>query len=151
MSARLKGGPELRRKLKAIQLTFKPVGRKWADATADVARERVPVKTGRLRQSIRRKNATQKRATVSAHYTATFVDGGTKAHDIVAIDVRFSREMDDAVDLVPVADSEKGVDVGHVHLLDRHAPLEEKWRRGLAAVSLKRPASLEVRGTPRLA
>ena len=84
MSARLKGGPELRRRLKAIQLTFKPVGRKWADATADVARSRVPVKTGRLRQSIRRKNATQKRATVSAHYTATFVDGGTKAHDITA-------------------------------------------------------------------
>ena len=84
MSGRLKGGPELRRRLKAIQLTFKPVGRKWADATADVARSRVPVKTGRLRQSIRRKNATQKRATVSAHYTATFVDGGTKAHDIVA-------------------------------------------------------------------
>ena len=25
-----------------------------------------------------------KKATVSAHYTATFVDGGTKAHDITA-------------------------------------------------------------------
>lgn len=80
----LKGGPELKRRLRAIQLTFKPVGRKWADHTAEAGRDMVPVRTGRLRKSIRRKNATMKRATVAAHYTATFVDGGTKAHDIVA-------------------------------------------------------------------
>lgn len=82
--SRLKGGPELRRRLKAISLTFKPVGRKWADTTAELGRAQVPVKTGRLRRSIRRKNASQKRATVAAHFTATFVDGGTKAHDITA-------------------------------------------------------------------
>ena len=80
----LKGSDDLRRRLKAIGQSFKPIGRQWADTTAMLAKDRVPVKTGRLRKSIRRKNASMKRATVAAHYTATFVDGGTKAHDITA-------------------------------------------------------------------
>lgn len=80
----LRGGRELRARLKAIGLTFKPYGRLWADATAEEMRHRVPVRTGRLKKSFRRKNATQKRATVSGHYTANFVDAGSKAHDIVA-------------------------------------------------------------------
>ena len=80
----LKGGPELRARLKAIRQSFKPIGRNWADDTVRLARPRVPVRTGRLRQSIRRRNATQRRATVVAHYTAFFVDKGTKPHDIKA-------------------------------------------------------------------
>lgn len=84
MAQGLKGGRELRARLRSIKLAFKPIGRKWADDTAQLARSRVPVRTGRLRQSIRRRNATQRRATVSAHYTAFFVDKGTKAHDIKA-------------------------------------------------------------------
>lgn len=82
--SRLKGSDDLRRRLKAIGQSFKPIGRAWADTTAVLAKDRVPVKTGRLRKSIRRKNASAKRATVAAHYTAPMVDGGTKAHDIVA-------------------------------------------------------------------
>lgn len=80
----LKGGPELKRRLAAIKLAFKPIGRQWADETAKAGRTMVPVRTGRLRKSIRRKNATQKRATVAAHYTAYFIDKGTVPHDIKA-------------------------------------------------------------------
>lgn len=79
----LRGSKELRARLKAIRLTFKEYGRPWADTTASEARKRVPVATGRLQQSIRRKSVTQRRATVVGHYSANFVDAGSKAHDIV--------------------------------------------------------------------
>jgi hypothetical protein len=79
----LKGSAELRARMKAIQTTFKPLGREWADHTSDAARGMVPVRTGQLRGSIKRKNSTLKRATVSARYTAFFVDAGTKRHEIV--------------------------------------------------------------------
>lgn len=80
----LKGAPELRARLKAIKLSFKPIGKQWADDTAEEARKRVPSRTGRLRKSIRRRNATQRKATVVGHYTANFIDAGTKAHTIRA-------------------------------------------------------------------
>lgn len=82
--ATLKGGPELRARLKAIRGVFKPLGREWADRTADEARRRVPVRAGNLRRSIRRRNATQRRATVVAHLSAFFVDSGAKPHEIEA-------------------------------------------------------------------
>jgi hypothetical protein len=82
MSA-LKGSAELRARLKAAGQMFKPYGREWADETAIIAKTMVPVRTGRLRTSIRRRNASAKQATVVAHYTAVFVDAGTKRHTIV--------------------------------------------------------------------
>jgi hypothetical protein len=84
MPSTLRGAPELRRRLKAIKTVFKPAGREWADSTAEIARGMVPVRTGKLRGSIRRRNASQKRATVVGHYAANFVDAGVKAHDITA-------------------------------------------------------------------
>jgi hypothetical protein len=78
----LKGSPQLRARLKAIKTTFKPYGRDWADETVKIAKPMVPHKTGRLRASIRRRNATQRKATVVAHFTAYFIDKGTKRHDI---------------------------------------------------------------------
>lgn len=78
----LKGGRELRARLKAIRLAFKPIGREWADEYVNVAAPMVPEQTGRLRRSIKRKNSTQRRATVAAHFTAFFVDAGTKQHAI---------------------------------------------------------------------
>jgi hypothetical protein len=81
---KLKGSRELKARLRAISQSFKPIGKKWADDTAKLARARVPQRTGRLRQSIRRKNASQKRATVVAHYTAYFVDKGPRPHTIKA-------------------------------------------------------------------
>lgn len=80
----VQGARELRARLKAAGLMFKPYGRLWADTTAEEARRRVPVRTGRLRKSIRRRNATQRRATVVGHFSANFVDAGVKAHDIKA-------------------------------------------------------------------
>jgi hypothetical protein len=78
----LKGAPELKARLNAVRTTFKGYGRTWADDTASEMRRRVPVRTGHLRSSIRRRNATQKRAVVVGDYTANFVDAGSKAHDI---------------------------------------------------------------------
>lgn len=84
MATGLKGAPELKARLRAIKQSFKPIGRQWADTTADLAPSYVPNRTGRLRGSFRRRHASMKRASVSAHYTATFVDGGTGPHSIAA-------------------------------------------------------------------
>jgi hypothetical protein len=78
----LKGAPELRARLKGIRLAFKPAGRQWADETVKAMRPMIPVQKGRLRRSVRRRNATQRKATVVAHYTAFFVSGGAKRHTI---------------------------------------------------------------------
>lgn len=80
----LKGTPELKRRMKAIKTIFKTAGRDWADETAIVAKRMVPVKTGTTRDSIRRRNATQRKATVVGHYAVNFIDAGAKAHDVVA-------------------------------------------------------------------
>lgn len=89
----LKGGPELARRLKAVRLAFKPIGRKWADTAVDLGRPKLPVRPssmragdghepGRLRGSIKRKTATQRKAVVGAHYTAYFIDAGVKPHSM---------------------------------------------------------------------
>ena len=84
MTSHLKGKQELKARLRAVSLSFKPIGKKWADETAKAARPKVPVKTGRLRASIKRKSATMKRAQVGMYYTGYFVDKGPQAHDIIA-------------------------------------------------------------------
>jgi hypothetical protein len=80
----LKGGPALKRRLKALKTGFKDYGRAWANGTVQEAKPKVPVATGKLRRSIRVRNANQRRATVVANYTAYFVDKGPKAHIIRA-------------------------------------------------------------------
>lgn len=82
-TGRVRGTKELQARLRAIQTSFKPIGKLWADRTSEVARGMVPVRTGRLRASIKRRNATLKHATVVGHYTAYFVDAGTVRHTIV--------------------------------------------------------------------
>lgn len=76
----LKGSRELRRRLKAIRQVFKPVGRAWADETVTRSRRYVPKVTGKTARSIRRKNASQKKATVQAIYTARMLMKGSKPH-----------------------------------------------------------------------
>jgi hypothetical protein len=78
----LRGSRELRARLKAIRQVFKPAGRDWADATTAEAKRRVPVDTGKTRASIRRRNASQRKATVVGNYPVNFIDAGVKAHDI---------------------------------------------------------------------
>lgn len=78
----LKGGPELRARLRAIKLTFKPVGKAWADTTASEMRRHIPRRTGFTAGTIRRRNATQRKATVVGSFVTNFIDAGSKAHDI---------------------------------------------------------------------
>jgi hypothetical protein len=77
----LRGTPELRARMRAIKVAFKPIGRNWADDTVRIARNSVKVKTGKTRSSIRVKNASMKRASVQAWWGARFLEQGTKAHD----------------------------------------------------------------------
>ena len=77
----LKGDAQLRARLRAIKRTFKPIGKAWAQDDVAESRRRVPVRTGRLQKSFRIRNASQTRATVVGHFTANFVDAGTKPHD----------------------------------------------------------------------
>jgi hypothetical protein len=79
----LKGSRELSARLRAIKLTFKPAGRDWADDTVRIMKPLVPTRTGLSRASIRRRNATQRKATVVGSYVLYFLDHGTKAHDEV--------------------------------------------------------------------
>lgn len=88
-TSRLKGGPELRARLRAIQTAFKPIGKAWADNGSDAGKGMVPTRTFRLKNSIKRRNATLKHATIVAHYTAYFVDAGTKRHEIVPKTAKF--------------------------------------------------------------
>lgn len=80
----LRGSRELRARLKAIRTVFKPAGKQWADATAEEAKRRLvsSMNTGKTRASIRRRNSSQKKATVVGNYPINFIDAGSKAHDI---------------------------------------------------------------------
>ena len=80
--ATLRGARELRRRLKAIRTVFKPVGKRWADETASRAKRYVPKRTGKTAASIRRKNASMKKATVQAVYTAQILSKGSQPHVI---------------------------------------------------------------------
>lgn len=84
MAAGLKGDVELRRRLKAIQQTFRPVGREWGRADIQLMRSEVPVQTGRLRKSFRITSSTGKKVRVGGHFTAYFIDAGPKPHTITA-------------------------------------------------------------------
>ncbi len=79
---KVKGTKQLNARLKAIKQTFKPAGREWAEEAVQLMRSDVPQKTGRLRRSFRVRSATQRRAQVGGHYSAFFIDRGTKAHVI---------------------------------------------------------------------
>src|SRR4029078_3497138 len=50
------------------------------EETVKLMQRDVPVKSGKLRKSFRVRNASQKRATVAARYTAFCIDAGPKAH-----------------------------------------------------------------------
>jgi hypothetical protein len=78
----LKGSRELKARLRAVGKVFKPYGRDWADEAVRVMRPMVPMDTGKTRRSIRRRNASAKRATVVGHYVSFFIDKGPKAHAI---------------------------------------------------------------------
>jgi hypothetical protein len=80
----LRGSRELRARLKAIRTVFKPVAKDWTAITVDEAKRRLStsVDTGKTRASVRRRNASQRKATVVGNYPVNFIDAGTKEHDI---------------------------------------------------------------------
>lgn len=78
------GTRELKARFKAIKQVFKPLGRDWTDETVKLGRQRVKVVTGKTRASIRRKNASQTKASVQAGGGARFLEVGTKEHTISA-------------------------------------------------------------------
>lgn len=80
----LRGSRELRARLKAIRTVFKPVAKDWTTITVDEAKRRLStsVDTGKTRASVRRRNASQRKATVVGNYPVNFIDAGTKEHDI---------------------------------------------------------------------
>jgi hypothetical protein len=80
--SQLRGGDDLRKRLKSLKLAFKPIGRKWGTKTVQNYRPSVPVKTGKLRKSFRVTSATQTRARVGGSFVAYFIDAGTKPHII---------------------------------------------------------------------
>jgi hypothetical protein len=80
--SQLKGARELRRRMKAIKTVFKPVGKRWADRTVKLAQSRVKVSTGKTKRTIRRRNASMKRAAVEARGGARFLEAGAQAHEL---------------------------------------------------------------------
>jgi hypothetical protein len=84
MPSQLRGSRELQARLRAISQTWKPVARKWGKADVIEMRDRVPVRTGRLRKSFRVTSVSGKKVRVGGHFTAYFVDAGPKPHDIRA-------------------------------------------------------------------
>jgi hypothetical protein len=76
----VQGARQLHNRFRAIHDTGRIYGHAWALATAQIARERVPVKTGETRRSIRIDHETATGAAVSAAGGAVFLEGGTRAH-----------------------------------------------------------------------
>lgn len=80
----LQGAKELHARLRAIRTVFKPVARDWTKDVVELSRERIPIRTGKTRGSVRVKNASQRKATVVAFYPVNFIDAGTKKHTVEA-------------------------------------------------------------------
>jgi hypothetical protein len=55
----LKGKRELNARLKALRTVFKPIGKAWGKSAVAESRSRIPVKTGKLKRSVRVTSATQ--------------------------------------------------------------------------------------------
>lgn len=100
----LQGSEELKARLKALRLVFKPLGKKWADDGVNIGRPMLPIRPasmkagdghapGRLHNSLRRKSATQYKAVIAAHYTGYFIDHGVKPHPLGKPGTIFAKRM----------------------------------------------------------
>jgi hypothetical protein len=79
----LKGGRELRARLRALRESSKPIRREWAVDAKEIAQRKVAQRTGKTRRTFRISN-TLKRTAVVGSYVAYFIDAGPKRHAIVA-------------------------------------------------------------------
>lgn len=78
----LRGSAELKARLRAIKVSFKPIGRQWAQTTVNEMRPQSPERTGKGQSTIRVKNASMTKATVAAIYYMGILDKGAKAYTI---------------------------------------------------------------------
>ena len=84
MAGNLQGGEQLKARLRAMRLAFKPMGKDWATDTAQQSNRTAPQRTGRLSRSHKVKSVTQRKATVVALFYGVFVNRGTRPHTIKA-------------------------------------------------------------------
>jgi hypothetical protein len=85
MAGSLQGADQFKARMKAMRLSFKPMGKDWAGTTASEANRTAPRgATGRLARSHKVKSATQRRAIVNAIFYARFANRGAKPHTIKA-------------------------------------------------------------------
>jgi hypothetical protein len=84
MAAKLRGADDLRKRLRALGMTFKPLGRQWGRETVALSRPQIPNRTGKTRRSLRVRHANMKRATVYGSFVASIIDKGAKPHEIKA-------------------------------------------------------------------
>jgi hypothetical protein len=80
--AKLRGADDLRKRIRALGVSFKPIGRKWGRETVTLSRPQIPIRTGKTRRSLRVRHANMKRATVYGSFVAAILDKGAKAHTI---------------------------------------------------------------------
>jgi hypothetical protein len=80
----LKGAAEAKARARAIKQIFKPVALEWTEQATLLAKRYAPRRTGKLQSSIRRKNASQRKASIQGIYYGAILSKGSKAHDIKA-------------------------------------------------------------------
>lgn len=90
----LKGAPELLHRLEALGHIAEPLARELGSETVRLAQQRVPVRTGRTRASIRLGSVSERGAQIIGSAVAVILDRGARAHDEVprnASVLRFER------------------------------------------------------------
>jgi hypothetical protein len=80
----LKGAAEARARARSIKGIFKYVAQDWVDAASPAARTIYPRRTGALAASVRKKNVSQKKASIQGNYYGAILSTGAKAHTIEA-------------------------------------------------------------------
>jgi hypothetical protein len=81
--SQLKGAPQLKRRLTAIQRVRQVVGPMWADKATRYTKAATPSRTGKTRASIKARREKTRPRVVGSH-VVRFIDAGSKAHDIEA-------------------------------------------------------------------
>lgn len=76
----LKGGPELKARLRAVGQAFKPLGKEWGTDTAERLARYTPRVTGKTARSYRVRNASTRKATVVGSFVALILSAGQKEH-----------------------------------------------------------------------
>lgn len=80
----LTGVDQLVRRLQALERAPVVMGRRWQQQTVPEMQRRIPVRTGRTRQSVHPGAVTGRSAVVEGSFVTNFIEAGTKAHEETA-------------------------------------------------------------------